>query len=83
MHPFSNRWKHQKTVRFSDVFCRWRKGALGKNGLKQLFLILYVQGSGNFFFIFLHRETNNKTYIYIFESQYSQSNSEGCGISLI
>ena len=75
MHPFSNRWKH--------VFCRGRKGALGKNGLKQLFLVLYVQGSGNFFFIFLHRETNNKTYIYIFESQYSQSNSEGCGISLI
>ena len=33
MHPFSIPWKHQKTVRFSDVFRGWRKGALGTNGL--------------------------------------------------
>ena len=35
MHPFPTPWKHQKTVRFSDVF-RWkRKGVLGMNGLKK------------------------------------------------
>ena len=34
MHPFSTPWKHQKTVRFSDVFRRQRKGALGTNRLK-------------------------------------------------
>ena len=28
-----NPWKHQKTVRFSDVFKGLRKGALGTNGL--------------------------------------------------
>ena len=33
MHSFSTPWKHQKTVRFSDVFRGWRKGALGTNGL--------------------------------------------------
>ena len=33
MHPFSTPWKHQKTLRFSDVFRRQRKGALGTNGL--------------------------------------------------
>ena len=33
MHPFSNPWKCQKTVRFFDVFRGQRKGALGKNGL--------------------------------------------------
>ena len=33
MHPFSTPWKHQKTVRFFDVFRRERKGALGTNGL--------------------------------------------------
>ena len=33
MHPFSNPWKHLKTVRFSDVFRRQRKGALGTNRL--------------------------------------------------
>ena len=33
IHPFCTSWKHQKTVRFSDVFREYRKGALGKNGL--------------------------------------------------
>ena len=33
MHPFPNPGKHQKTVRFSDVFRRQRKGAMGANGL--------------------------------------------------
>ena len=33
MHPFSTPWKHQKTVRFSDIFRGWRKGALRTNGL--------------------------------------------------
>ena len=30
--------KHEKTVRFSDVFGGKRKGTLGTNGLIQLFL---------------------------------------------
>ena len=34
MHPFSTPWKHQKTLRFSDVFRGQRKGALGTNGLR-------------------------------------------------
>ena len=33
MHPFSTPWKHQKTLRFSDVFWGLRKGALETNGL--------------------------------------------------
>ena len=33
MHPFSTPWKHQKTVRFSDIFRGWKKGALKTNGL--------------------------------------------------
>ena len=33
MHLFSTPWKHQKTLRFSDFFRGWRKGALGTNGL--------------------------------------------------
>ena len=33
MHPFSTLWKHQKVLRFSDVFRGYRKGALGTNGL--------------------------------------------------
>ena len=35
MHPFSTPWKHEKTVRFSDVFREQRKGALGTNGLNR------------------------------------------------
>ena len=31
MHSFSSPWKHQKTVKFSDVFRGKRKGALGMN----------------------------------------------------
>ena len=34
IHPFSSTWKHQKTLRFFDVFRGWGKGALGPNGLK-------------------------------------------------
>ena len=32
MHPFSTPWKHQKTLRFSDVFRGKRKDALGTSG---------------------------------------------------
>ena len=39
MHPFSTPWKHQKTLRFSDAFMGWRKGALGTNGLKYFTII--------------------------------------------
>ena len=35
MHPFSTPWKHQKTLRFADVFSGLRKVSLGTNGLKQ------------------------------------------------
>ena len=31
VHPLSTPWKHQKTIRFSDVFSRLRKGVLGRN----------------------------------------------------
>ena len=37
MYPFSTSWKHQKTLRFSDVFRGHRKSALGTNGL--IFLV--------------------------------------------
>ena len=40
MHSFSALWKHQKTVRSSDVFWGWRKGALGTNGLIAYRIIL-------------------------------------------
>ena len=33
MHPFSTPWKHQKTLRFSDVFRGQKKCAFGTNGL--------------------------------------------------
>ena len=33
MHPFSTPWKRQKTVRFSNVFKEYRKGASGTNVL--------------------------------------------------
>ena len=36
IHRLSTPWKHQKNFRFSDVFKRWRNGALGTNGLKAL-----------------------------------------------
>ena len=29
MHPISTRWKHQKTLRFSDVFRGLEKGCIG------------------------------------------------------
>ena len=51
MHPFSTSWKHQKNLRFSDVFRGKRKGALGTNGLirslsgifKNVFVVLRRQ----------------------------------------
>ena len=36
MHPFSKPLKHQKTVKFFDVFRGQRKGALGTNGLTKV-----------------------------------------------
>ena len=35
MRCFSNPWKRQKTLRFFNVFREYRKGALGKNELKE------------------------------------------------
>ena len=40
MHPFSTPRKHQKTLRFFDVYRGLRKGALGTNGLKKNSTIL-------------------------------------------
>ena len=36
MHPFSTPWKHQKILRFSDVFRGLKKGASGTNGLNKI-----------------------------------------------
>ena len=36
-HLFSSLCKHQKTLQFSYIFTRWRKGASGTNGLKAIF----------------------------------------------
>ena len=35
IYPFSNPWKHQNTLRFSDILRGYRKGALGTNGLQK------------------------------------------------
>ena len=37
MHPFPIPWKHQKTIRFSKVSKRRKKGALATNGLNKQF----------------------------------------------
>ena len=34
MYSFSNSWKHQKTLWFSDIFGGYRKSALGTNSLR-------------------------------------------------
>ena len=49
MHPFSTPWKHQKTIRFSDVFWGLRKGTLGTNRLK------LVPAIFNYFFFLTKR----------------------------
>ena len=43
MHPFSTLWKHQKTIRFSDVFRGYRKDALGTNELSNRFWFVAVK----------------------------------------
>ena len=42
MHPFSTPWKHQKTLRFSDVFRGERKGALETNELRRMLRVRYA-----------------------------------------
>ena len=42
MYPFSTLWKHEKTLRFSDVFTGQRKGTLLTNGLIPLELMAAV-----------------------------------------
>ena len=49
-HPLSTPWKHQKTLRFSDVFRGYRKGALGTNGLTCHFSERYSMRSCTFTF---------------------------------
>ena len=51
MNPFSTSWKHQKTVRFSDVFRGQRKGALGANALRLLKELLPLLSTARFVFI--------------------------------
>ena len=41
-HLFHTPWKHQKTVRFSDIFTGERKGTLGTNGLMGIFIFCAV-----------------------------------------
>ena len=38
MHPFSTPWKHQKTLRFFDVFQGVEKGCIGNEWVKYGFL---------------------------------------------
>ena len=35
MHSFSTPWKHQKTVKFSDVFRGVEKGCIGNERVKE------------------------------------------------
>ena len=45
MHPLSTPWKHQKTVKFSDVFKGERKNGLGTNELRdECSLMIIIQG---------------------------------------
>ena len=41
IHPFSTPWKHQKTLRFSDVFRGQRMAVLGTNGLTSHLLLFF------------------------------------------
>ena len=43
MHPFVIPWKHQKTVRFPDVFRGKTKGVFGVFGLKKEKYIVYQE----------------------------------------
>ena len=46
MDPLSIPWKHQKTLKISDVFRRYRKGALGTNKLnlsENYIIVLLIQ----------------------------------------
>ena len=50
MQPLSTSWKHQKTVRFSDVFRGYKKGTFGTNGFKQeRYFIKWLLLRGSFF----------------------------------
>ena len=42
MYPLSTAWKHQKTLRFSDVFRGYRKEALGTNSLRKNIFVLHT-----------------------------------------
>ena len=41
IHPFSTPWKHQKSLRFSDVFRSQRMAVLGTNGLTSHLLLFF------------------------------------------
>ena len=62
MHLFSNPWKHQKILRFSDVFRGQRKGALGTKGLMNFWLLtdqtdieIFLKKLFFQFFLYKHR----------------------------
>ena len=42
MHTFSISWKHQKILRFSNVFREYRKVVLGTNRLRKFVIILQL-----------------------------------------
>ena len=64
MHPFSVPWKHQKTLRFSDVFREVEKGCIGNewvNNCEQMHSSLRICSSAikkslTSFFVECHRE---------------------------
>ena len=52
MHPFFAPWEYQQTIWLFDIFRGYRKGALGKNGLRKedvagngyIFVTMYFDG---------------------------------------
>ena len=61
MRSFSTPWEHQKTIKFSDVFRGYRKGALGKKGLiwKAYYFHMHIFGMSKSFVISLSFLMNN------------------------
>ena len=67
MHPFSNPWKHQKALWFSDVFRGKRKGAMETNGLNKMvliksFLTRAFHGYGKFICVYLSERDKAREY---------------------
>ena len=64
MHPFSNLWKHQKTVRFSDVFRGFEERSIGNKWVKcEIFSWSFLWSSR----IFLESHKNEK-WLFLFHT---------------